>query len=321
MTRGLNENDCRIVSSRGILKSCDIHSETPVSSIKVILNYQWDKLKPGSTVYICTSAIGEFAINLHRIPCPVVLVSGDADEDSPTQIFTSELDFHTLIESPKIIHWFAQNSTAKHPKFSPIPIGLDYHSMTCPGNVFKKLSTPDEQEKLIQDISQNAPILTKRLFKCYSNFHFITTLEDRKRMMANAHPLLSRLTSSLSIDDRVRAMDLIPPNLIDYEPSKVDRDTTWRNQSKYAFVISPHGNGLDCHRTWEALSLGCIPIVKTSPLDSLYDQLPVYIVQDWSDVTEENLRKVLADFSQRKFDLNRLTLKYWMDKINSKKIS
>jgi len=44
-------------------------------------------------------------------------------------------------------------------------------------------------------------------------------------------------------------------------------------------------------------------------------------VNDWSDVTEENLRKVLNEFSQRKFDLNRLTLKYWMDKINSKKIS
>jgi hypothetical protein len=193
--------------------------------------------------------------------------------------------------------------------------------MTRAGNIFKKLSTPDEQEKLIQEILNNAPILTKRLFKCYSNFHFITTVEDRKRSMVNAHPLLSRLTSALAIDDRVRAMELISPDLIDYEPTRVDRDTTWRNQSKYAFVISPHGNGLDCHRTWEALCLGCIPIVKTSPLDSLYDELPVYIVQDWSDVTEGNLRRVLNEFSQRKFDLNRLTLKYWMDKINSKKIS
>ena len=321
MTKSLNENDCRIVNSRGILKSCDIHSGTPVSSIKEFIDYRWDGLRPGSTVYVCTSAIGQLAHKLDRIPCPIVLVSGDADEDAPTQIFASELDFHTFIENPNIIHWFAQNCTVKHPKLSPIPIGLDYHTMTRAKNIFGQVSTPDEQEKLIQEISQSAPHLSNRLFKCYSNFHFVMSVADRKRLMANAPPILSRLNSALAGDDRVRAKELIPSHLIDYEPTPVPRETTWRNQSQYAFVISPHGNGLDCHRTWEALSLGCIPIVKTSPLDTLYTDLPVYIVNDWSDITEENLRKVLHDFSQRKFDLNRLTLKYWMDIINAKKIS
>jgi len=321
MTKSLNENDCRIVNSRGILKSCDIRSGTPVSSIKEFIDYRWEGLRPGSTVYVCTSAIGQLAHHLERIPCPIVLVSGDADEDTPTQIFASELDFHTFIESPKIIHWFAQNCAVKHPKLSSIPIGLDYHTMTRAKNIFGQVSTPDEQEKLIQEISQSAPHLSKRLFKCYSNFHFIMTVADRKRLMANAPPVLSRLTSALAADDRVRAKELIPADLIDYEPTPVAREITWRNQSKYAFVISPHGNGLDCHRTWEALCLGCIPIVRTSPLDSLYEGLPVYIVNDWSDITEENLRKVLHEFSQRKFDLNRLTLKYWMDIINAKKIS
>jgi hypothetical protein len=303
------------------LKSCDIHSGTPVSSIKEFIDYRWDGLRPGSTVYVCTSAIGQLAHKLDRIPCPIVLVSGDADEDAPTQIFASELDFHTFIENPNIIHWFAQNCTVKHPKLSPIPIGLDYHTMTRAKNIFGQVSTPDEQEKLIQEISQSAPHLSNRLFKCYSNFHFVMSVADRKRLMANAPPILSRLNSALAGDDRVRAKELIPSHLIDYEPTPVPRETTWRNQSQYAFVISPHGNGLDCHRTWEALSLGCIPIVKTSPLDTLYTDLPVYIVNDWSDITEENLRKVLHDFSQRKFDLNRLTLKYWMDIINAKKIS
>ncbi len=65
--------------------------------------------------------------------------------------------------------------------------------------------------------------------------------------------------------------------------------------------------------------LGCIPIVRTSPVDSLFEGLPVYIVQDWSEVTEDNLKKVLTDFSQRTFDLNRLTLSYWMRQINAKK--
>jgi hypothetical protein len=301
MTHSLNEHDCRFVSSRGILKSCDIHSATPVSSIHNLLNYQWNNLQPGSTVYVCTSAVGSFTQLLAQIPCPIILVSGDADEDAPTNIFASEKDFLTFIENPKIIHWFAQNGIITHPKFSPIPIGLDYHTMSQAVTHWGPKLSPTEQEQLLQTIHQAAAPLSQRILKAHANFHFLMTTKYGA--------------------DRVRAKELIPSDLVDYETRRVDRETTWRNQSKYTFVISPHGNGLDCHRTWEALCLGCIPIVRTSPLDALYADLPVYIVNDWSDVTEINLRKVLNEFSQRKFDLNRLTLKYWMDKINSKKIS
>ena len=38
---------------------------------------------------------------------------------------------------------------------------------------------------------------------------------------------------------------------------------------KHLFILSPRGNGLDCHRTWEALLLGCIVVTKTSTLDPI----------------------------------------------------
>lgn len=301
MTHSLNEHDCRFVSSRGILKSCDIHSATPVSGVPNLLNYRWDNLQPGSSVYVCTSAVGALSQLLDQIPCPIILVSGDADEDAPTNIFASEQDFLTFIENPKIMHWFSQNLVLSHPKLSPIPIGIYYHAMPIGDSGWEQpKDSPIEQEKLLISILQSSLPFSKRLIKAHANFHFLMTTKYGA--------------------DRVRAKQLIAPDLVDYESQRVDRETTWRNQSKYAFVISPHGNGLDCHRTWEALCLGCIPIVRTSPLDILYEGLPVYIVQDWSDVTDENLRKVLEDFSNRKFDLNRITLKYWMDMINSKKI-
>ncbi|MEI6284309.1 MAG: hypothetical protein WCP40_04325 [Opitutae bacterium] len=283
------------------MKSCDIHSASPISTVSHLLNYNWDNLQPGSTVYVCSDAMGEFLQVFEGIPHPIILVTGDSDLDVPTQIFASYEEFFTFIENPKIIHWFSQNVVLSHPKLSQIPIGLYYHIVPVGDSAWEqpKISPPD-QEKVLKTIIQDSLSLSKRKVKAYSNFHFLMTTKYG--------------------EDRIRAKRLISPDLIDYEPRRVDRETTWKNQSKYAFVVSPHGNGLDCHRTWEALSLGCIPIVKTSPLDSLYEGLPVYIVKDWSDVTEENLRKVLNEFSQRKFDLNRLTLKYWMGKINSKKI-
>ena len=56
------------------------------------------------------------------------------------------------------------------------------------------------------------------------------------------------------------------------------------------FVISPAGNGLDTHATWEALLAGCIPIVPKLPLDPLFEVLPVWLIESWSDVTDANKR-------------------------------
>jgi hypothetical protein len=57
-------------------------------------------------------------------------------------------------------------------------------------------------------------------------------------------------------------------------------------QSK--FVVCPPGRGLDTHRVYETLFFGGIPIIKTSFLDPMYKKLGgCWIVQDWSEVTEE----------------------------------
>jgi hypothetical protein len=49
------------------------------------------------------------------------------------------------------------------------------------------------------------------------------------------------------------------------------------------FVPSPAGNGYDCHRTWEALYLGAIPVILKSEFcgDSTW---PVLLVDEWNDL-------------------------------------
>ena len=86
-------------------------------------------------------------------------------------------------------------------------------------------------------------------------------------------------------------MQKINKELVYYEEKQVTRLITWNKQKDFAFVICPHGGGLDCHRNWEALCLGCIPIVKTSKIDKLYDNLPVLIVNDWNLIDKNLLNK------------------------------
>lgn len=49
------------------------------------------------------------------------------------------------------------------------------------------------------------------------------------------------------------------------------------------FVLCPEGTGLDTHRVYESLLCGATPVVLHSALDSLYQRLPVCIVNQWTD--------------------------------------
>jgi hypothetical protein len=294
------ENYCQNVSSRGILKSCKIHSKRPVSSTRTLFGYGEELLQPGPprTLYICSTALPLFAVFVSNIPYNFVLVTGDADESVPTELFTQE-KFIQFINNPKLIHWFSQNCNLFHEKITPIPIGLDYHTLTQEQPyILGPIGTPLQQEKQLLEIKRQAKPFYQRKPLCYSNFHFF-------------------MTSKFGYD-RVQAKQDIPEELVFYEPEKQPRFQTWKNQSEYAFVISPLGHGMDCHRTWEALALGCIPIVKTSLLDRLYEHLPVLIVHNWCDVTEDLLKKTLETFQNKDFKYEKLSLAYWKRMIESR---
>ena len=114
----------------------------------------------------------------------------------------------------------------------------------------------------------------------------------------------------------MNAINSVPSNLVYYEPTGVSRLETFIHQMEYAFVISPFGCGLDTHRTWEALILGCIPIIAHSDLDPLFDDLPVLLVDKWSDVSEGLLDSTILEFQNRKFNFDKLKLRYWTEQFN-----
>jgi len=299
----MEENNRKYVCSRGILKSCDIHSQQPISSIRQLFMYDFSKMKNGSTLYICSSAIKHFILGgLHQLPFKIILVTGDCDETCWSDLFLSQQEFKSFIENDKIIHWFSQNCIVDHPKLTRIPIGLDYHTMTNHHPKWGPKLNPAEQENVLLSIINNREFkpFWEREVLCYSNFHFFMKTKYGY--------------------DRIDAFNTIPKNLVYYEPEHLLREQSWIKQSQYSFVISPHGNGLDCHRTWEALTLGCIPIVKKSNLDSLYTDLPVLIVDKWSDVNEELLQNTVIEFKNKQFNYERLLLSYWVKLINNKKI-
>jgi len=86
---------------------------------------------------------------------------------------------------------------------------------------------------------------------------------------------------------------------------------TWELQSQFQFVLSPHGAGLDCHRTWEALLLGCIPIVKRAKINDLFSDLPVITVEDWSQINSSFLTHASKELELKNINREKLLMRYW----------
>lgn len=295
--RSNDETTCEYVSSRGLLKSCDCRSVVPVSSQKRVETTAFSGLDDGDMVYVCSSALRDFADKwLRKIDKRVILLSGDSDTPVPTGAL-SDAAFKALVECDKVIAWFSQNlvlSPKRHPKLRHLPIGLDYHTLSEKSLYWGPVASPRAQEELLMGVARNADPFFDRIPKAYTTFHF-----------------------ELSRGGRRLAYEHIPSELVSYEPARVSRLTSWENQSRYAFVVSPPGEGLDCHRTWEALSLGCIPILISTPLDDMYEGLPVLIVKSWADLSRELLDSTLREYKTRKFSMEKMKLQYWLDAIRS----
>ena len=82
----------------------------------------------------------------------------------------------------------------------------------------------------------------------------------------------------------------------------------------YKFVISPEGNGIDCHRHYEALIAGCIPIIERNPLtEEKYKGLPILYTTDYTEINEEYLNKVYEEMKEVSYDFSRLFLSFYTE--------
>jgi hypothetical protein len=269
---------------------------SPKSNTTNLANYNTNTFADGCTIYVCGTALKHFLGIVPKIPCKFILISGDCDESMWNTLSSSE--YSLLINNENLIHWYSQNCGMTHEKLSKIPIGLDYHTISSSENHhWGSQKSPLEQESALLAIRKNMHPFYKRQPIAYSNFHFSLNNKYGK--------------------DRKKAVIEIPKEFVFYEPVFLQREESWKNQTQYAFVISPPGGGYDCHRTWEALILGCIPIITETPINDIFADLPVLVINEWKDITQELLEKTIMEFKTRTFNYHKLLLSYWTNKIKN----
>ena len=204
---------------------------------------------------------------LPTIRSPFALVTTDGDASVP-----SELDRETvgaLLSCPWLAGWHTQNHDGTvHPKLAPIPIGLDLHTPRPEGG-------PRQLVSLLAEIRERRPGLDQVPLQVFSDLGVNANSEARRRALA-------------ALQDCEH---------VDFLASRIAQRTIWEEYARYPFVLSARGFGLDCHRTWELLYLGCIVITTSSSVDPLFEGLPVVIVKDWEDVHDKaKLAKWLREY-------------------------
>jgi hypothetical protein len=260
----------------------------------------FDRVEDGDLVWMRLIALPQFlAEAMPRIKARFGLVTGDEDWAIPSGFSGSE----QLLSDPRVLCWFSQNydGTDSNRKLMRLPIGLDFHTISNGRKWGHWPATPAAQEAELEALRVSAKANAERELRVHADFHF------------NKHK------QQVWGDDRAAVQEALSGNPdVQFQTRKLPRLELWREKTRYAFVVSPHGNGLDCHRTWESLVLGNIVIVKRSSLDPMYEGLPVVIVDDWREIAADNLRRWHAQHQSAFQDplvLERLTNRYWIERM------
>ena len=254
----------------------------PQVADKVLIHYDQLYCDPytiedGDTIYIDTHHILLFKDILNKRKSLKIITS-----NSDHCLYDGPTDDPNGIDVQQLTcwdEWYGQNSYSE--KVIPLPIGFE--------NKRWEATFGPKTKWLIEARNKKYDPVKTAYLNCNKN----TSLAERQLCYDSASQM-----KFISIDE---------PNLSYVEYLE--------RIKQHKFVLSPRGNGLDCHRTWEILMMRRVPVIKREgSMERLYKNMPVLFVDNWSDLNSINLDEVYDKFSFDNQDY--LTVDYWLNFIN-----
>jgi hypothetical protein len=199
-----------------------------------------------NSIFVKVSDLNLFALFLRKVPEEKFSEFSLVLHNGDDTIKSDLLDLF----ASKFKRVFAVNLLKTSGKFSPVPIGLENWSYFTNG-------IPRDFNILI---SAGLPGFHERGISILQAFSVHTNRKEREACQAIASVMGGeKLESATPLQYRQALAN-----------------------SRY--VLSPAGNGLDCHRTWEAMYLGAVPIVKKDHWPFTSHRLPVLVINEWEEL-------------------------------------
>lgn len=244
------------------------------SQCKYIWNYDGFKVNPtkeNNWVFVKTDYVKDFFEN-----CPVkesfVIFSHNSD-------YSIDSSYESLLNDPRVIVWFAQNVDFNHPKLKPIPIGV---------------ANAGYSHGDIEVLNRVQSELVTKSALFYANYSINNNRAERAYCLKQTGVPLPK---DINGGWKGFAGGYKVPNTF---------EGYLKDISRAYFCVSPKGNGIDCHRTWEALYVRTIPIVTKSQVVSHYKNFPIVILDDWSEFKKTNFTPELYYKIWDNFDITQL---------------
>ena len=247
------------------------------------------RVSEGDKIYVVGECLDYFFKEIEpKIMNPFILVTGRSD-------ISIDSWWEDRITN-KIIKWFAVNNVSSNPKIQTIPLGIDNVNWRFDNN-------PQGNTKLFNDINSENIKAEKELLVSFQSH---TNATERERCLKYFKDQDFTTHRPYTNEDRKNEEFL---------------KEYYREIQRHKFSICPFGTGFDCHRIWQTLILNSFPIVMNhKSMEEFYD-LPIWFVDDWCDVTKENIRdkyKEMVDkYNNGRYNMNKLWFDYWRDKINA----
>jgi hypothetical protein len=208
------------------------------------------------------------------------IATGYSDYD----VGSDELD---VVNIPTLKAWFANNINMRHPSLVAVPLGVP----------IEKYQPVQGNTRRLYDVSKQRT--DKREDKlAYMNFKLDTFYEERKL-----------------VQDMFSNEDWVTTGIVDI--TEEGHRNYLENIRDHKFCFSPRGNGVDCHRIYECLYLGTIPIVKRAMALEQFSNLPILFIDRWSDLTPELLESTWKEYIDKEWDMSQVLVSYWNNVIGS----
>jgi len=191
-------------------------------------------------------------------------------------------EYMPLLENSLVVRWFAQNTLLEHEKLESIPIGMA-NKMWPHGN-----------SAILTTIASIVSNIEKQN-EFY--FYFSTHTNSSKR-----EPCKTTLEA--------KGLQFGSPT---------DYSTYLLNLASHKFAICPEGNGVDCHRTWECLYLGVIPIMLENPFTiQIQKQFPCILLKSWDEFDQTSCLEQYNDLKSQLLNISPyLELQHYKTRIES----
>jgi len=218
------------------------------------------------TVFFYPDVLCLFPSIIEMFKNPFVLITHNSD----INIVKEPLVFF-ILNHPLVIGWHAQNVCIRHPKLSPLPIGIANsqwgHGELSVFEPFVEGAVWSKEEDIYMNFSVNTSPLLR---------------EECKRVCESKGIVFLK---SVSFREHIRRL------------------------SKYKYCICPGGNGVDTHRLWECMCVKTVPIMLKTDFSMLmveYYKLPVILLDSWESLDRGALQYRLEqkDEQWRNFTLS-----------------